>query len=172
AIIAWTDDGGDDDDIFVQRVRADGTVMWADSGVSAAVVPGYQEAPSIISDGVGGAIVLWQDPAHGGDLYAQRVDGSGTALWGSTGVPVCTEPDEQAFPSMVPDGAQGVIVTWHDFRNHQRYDVYAQHLNSLGVAQWDSSGLVVSAAARDQTEPVATTDGAGGAIIAWSDSRS
>src|SRR5436309_41975 len=39
------------------------------------------------------------------------------------------------------------------------------------AAQWQTNGVLVCAAANDQTLPVAVPDGAGGVIIAWNDSR-
>src|SRR5262245_4583427 len=53
-----------------------------------------QNFPSVISDGAGGAIVAWQDMRGGvgspGDIYAQRVNAAGVALWAAQGASVCT----------------------------------------------------------------------------------
>ena len=45
------------------------------------------------TDGAGGAIIVWADERWGTadvDIYAQRIDGSGSPLWAANGAPVCT----------------------------------------------------------------------------------
>jgi len=43
------------------------------------------------SDGAGGAIIVWQDKRNGSnfDIYAQRVSGTGNALWTVNGLAIC-----------------------------------------------------------------------------------
>ena len=134
---------------------------------------GEQRYPSILSDGAGGAFIAWHDSRNGGsnyDIYAQRIDANGVPMWSTNGVPVCSAPADQANTSLVWDGAGGVIVAWHDLRAGT-WDIYAQRLNSAGVVQWTANGVAMSAAVQNQINPVAVTDGTGGAIVTWSDSR-
>ena len=86
-------------------------------------------------------------------------------------VRLCTAGGNQEYPTMVSDGAGGAIVAWHDYRGeYQR--VYAQRVGVSGVPQWSMSGVALCAGGNSQMFPVAVSDGAGGAIIAWTDSRS
>ena len=100
------------------------------------------------------------------DVYAQRVNGAGTTLWTANGVVVSNAGQNQLNPAMVSDGAGGVILAWQDNRI-SAYDIWAQLLNSSGVAQWTANGIQVSTTTGDDNQPQVTTDGAGGAIIAW-----
>jgi hypothetical protein len=75
-------------------------------------------------------------------------------------------------PQIVSDGASGAIITWEDTRSGTNSDIYAQRVSSTGIPQWTANGVVVSAAAGDRLHPQVSTDGAGGAIIAWEDYRS
>ncbi len=84
--------------------------------------------------------------------------------------PVCTSAGTQYAYSSCSDGAGGVFIAWYDNRSGD-YDVYAQHLDAHGVAQWTANGVPVAVATRDQTVPVICTDGAGGVFIAWRDFR-
>jgi hypothetical protein len=85
---------------------------------------------------------------------------------------VCpTSSNQDVYCTPVSDGAGGLIIVWVDDRNGTR-DIYAQRLNSQGVAQWASQGVAVCTAANDQTEPVAVSDGGSGVVIAWQDMRS
>ncbi len=134
AIITWQDHrNGYDDDIYVQRVNALGTVLWDTNGIPICTAVRSQSEPQLVSDGTGGAIIAWQDyrNGHGYHIYAQRVSGSGTVLWESNGVPICTAARSQSEPQLVSDGAGGAIITWQDYRHG--CDIYAQRVLSNGV---------------------------------------
>jgi hypothetical protein len=132
----------------------------------------------MVSDGAGGAIVVWQDLRNlaAYDLYAQHVLSSGTVdpSWTVNGNPVCTATDHQIYPAIVSDGAGGAIVTWDDHRSGTTYDIYAQHVLASGAMDgaWPGGGLAVCTAAGDQLNPTIVSDGSGGAIITWHDDRS
>src|SRR3989304_788331 len=58
--------------------------------------PGYQYNPTIVSDGIGGAIITWFDFRNGDyDIYAQRINASGDVQWTADGVPICTATGSQ-----------------------------------------------------------------------------
>jgi hypothetical protein len=86
-------------------------------------------------------------------------------------VPLCVAAGDQANPVAIPDGSGGSIVTWQDARSGGN-DIYAQRVSAAGVPLWTSDGVGVCVAAGEQTFPVIASDGAGGAIISWSDTRS
>jgi len=66
-----------------------------------------------------------------------------------------------------------VIVAWEDFRSGLRSHIFAQHLLGTGVIfpGWPADGLAVCTAPLGQVGERITTDGAGGAIVTWLDSR-
>ena len=173
AIIAWQDSRTTTWSIYAQRIRNDGTLAWAGNGVAVCTASGNHIAQQIIPDGTGGAIIAWQDGRGGSayNVYAQRLDASGTPLWPTNGVAVCTATGVQSYISLVTDGAGGAIITWQDARTTY-YDVYAQRVSAAGTPLWATDGVVVSAAAQYQGTPKAVSDGAGGAVITWTDQRS
>lgn len=83
AIVTWslTRTGtSTNSDIFAQRIRADGSLAWS-STVVVCDTTSIQRNSRLISDGMGGAIITWEDYRSGsGDIFAQRVDSSGTLL--------------------------------------------------------------------------------------------
>ena len=127
----------------------------------------------IVSDGAGGAIVVWSDFRNGTDydIYAQRITGQGVLLWLIDGVPVCTAPGNQQFPAVVPDGTGGALIAWVDLRHSSDADIYAQRISSAGEALWNADGIRANGAPNNQYVPDLASDGAGGAIVAWSDNR-
>jgi hypothetical protein len=173
-IIAWVDDrnGYLYKDIYAQRLSgSDGSRLWTSSGIAVCTQTGDQSSPRIIPDGSGGAVVVWEDHRSGGsDIYAQRLDPLGTALWTPGGVSVCSDPSGQYGFDVAPDGLGGALIVWEDGRNGY-LDIFAQHITPLGAADWDFDGTAVCLAAYSQRRPVIGGDGKGGAVIAWEDYR-
>lgn len=177
AIVTWYDQragvGYMFDDIYARRVSGAGVPQWAVQGVPLCTATGSQQSPVLVSDGLGGAIVTWFDGrAVDYDIYAQRISAAGITQWPADGVALCTAVGEQAYPSLTSDGIGGAIVAWRDYRSGGEYDTYAQHISQAGAPQWANDGVVVCDAINDQYDPAITSDGNGGAIVAWPDNRS
>ena len=83
---------------------------------------------------------------------------------------ICTEASDQLFPNIVSDESGGAIITWQDQRGADD-DIYAQRISASGVVQWTTNGVPICTAITSQTSPAIVSDGSGGAIIAWTDSR-
>ncbi len=175
AIILWIDyRSGISYDIYAQRVNRNGTIQWNGSGVAICTVAGSQDPrPTIVSDGVGGAIITWNDYRSGNyDIYAQRINASGVVQWTANGIAICTAANEQSAPTITSVGAGGAVITWNDYRSGTNFDIYAQRINASGVVQWTANGVAICTAANTQLFPTITSDNAGGAIVAWTDNRS
>ena len=122
--------------------------------------------------GRGGAIITWQDYRNSNwDIYAQRVNSSGAEQWTAGGVAISTASGDQWSSQLTSDGSGGAIITWDDTRSGNG-DIYAQRVDSSGVARWPAGGRAICAASGDQWNPELTSDGSGGAIISWTDDRS
>jgi hypothetical protein len=174
AIITWEDtreQGISDYDIYAQLVDGDGNALWIADGVSLCADTSLQRYPQIAPDGSGGAIVAWTDERDGDwDIYAQRVDGDGNALWTADGISLCAASEGQQAPEITPDGSGGAIVTWEDFRGTSS-DIYAQRVDGDGNTLWAQDGVSLCTATGYQMDPQVASDGDGGAIVSWSDKR-
>jgi len=172
AIVTWQDSRAGNYDIYAQRVDEFGARRWLPDGTPLCSAINDQTDPRLVTDRFGGAIVTWQDSRAGNiDIAARRIDSSGTPLWSVDGVPICSEVHTQFQPRITPDGASGAIITWRDSRGGGN-DVYAQRVNATGFPQWTADGIVICDAPQAQQDPEITSDGAGGAVIAWRDGRS
>jgi hypothetical protein len=175
AIVTWTDArGGTATDIYAQRISANGAYLWAYNGQVVCNAPGVQDRPLLVTDGAGGAIVTWRDSRGGGtgDVYAQRISGSGVVQWTANGVPICTLEGDQVSEAMMADGAGGAFLVWADQRNilYSSYSIYAQRISSSGAAQWAANGVALSTTGSNGSVVIAP-DGASGAVVAWISSR-
>ena len=181
-IVVWQDFrnfGTTDYDIYAQRaliVGNAGFVFWADNGVPVCLDSGSQEYPQIAQDGLGGAIITWEDGRDGNyQIYAQRMDGGGNALWTAGGVPVCTVSDLPVYPwysrhCIVSDGFGGAVVAWEDMRNSSS-DIYMQRIDSTGAAVWVEDGEPVCTASGSQLNCKIIKNGYSEFIVTWQDGR-
>ncbi|MCD6018167.1 MAG: hypothetical protein K0S53_1288 [Bacteroidetes bacterium] len=172
AIITWEDNRSGNYDIYVQKIDSSGNILWALNGVAVCSKTTSQKNPKITTDNNGGAIIVWEDSLNNyWDIYAQRISSTGALLWTSTGVGVCTSPNEQNNPKIDVDGLGGAIITWQDKRNNTNYDIYSQRLDNAGTVLWTANGVVVCNAVNTQNNPRIEPDGSNGALIAWTDKR-
>lgn len=172
AIVAWEDPRSGVRDLYAQRLDPTGAPLWTVDGIAVCSAIGEQRNLRMIPDGAGGAILVWEDGRSGAaDLYVQRLDASGNALWTPDGVALCTAAGVQSDPAIVSDGADGAIVAWADFRGGATSDIYVRRVDGSGVPQGTPDGTAVCSAVGDQSLPKIITDGAGGAILAWEDHR-
>ena len=188
AIITWHDLRDPRVNVFAQHVLAtgdvdtswpaDGRAMLSDAAALANALAG-QQAPVIVSDGARGAIVAWQDGRSSlteTDVFAQHVQFSGAVdpAWPANGTALSTAVGVQIDLVIVSDGAGGAIVAWQDGRSAASgFDIYAQHVLASGRVDpgWPADGAALCTAPGPQTSPKIASDGAGGAIVTWTDFR-
>jgi hypothetical protein len=164
AIIVWTDwRNATSWSIYAQRIDHTGSTQWTTNGVMLSEGAASQYAPSLVSDGAGGAIAVWQDSRSGtSHIYGQRISVDGTVQWDPAGVSMSTSSMGQIYPRLVSDGAGGVIVCWRDSPG-----VYAQRVSGAGELLWPARGVVISSSFSASSPQAIAPDGAGGAILAW-----
>ncbi|MFW9872582.1 MAG: hypothetical protein ACFFG0_05715 [Candidatus Thorarchaeota archaeon] len=171
AIIVWDDDRNADCDIYAQRINSTGNILWSTNGIAICTANEGQHQPEICSDGVGGAIIAWNDKRSGSTIYAQKVNSSGDIQWINNGVPICTISGSKTSLRIFSDGAGGAIIVWVDARSTNS-GIYAQRVNSLGEVQWIMNGVPICTAPEYKGTIQICSDGIDGAIITWQDERS
>ena len=170
AIIVWEDSASFwFPDVYAQRISSTGATLWLTNGVSICTAPNQQQNPTLDLDGMGGAIITWQDKRSNVDydIYAQQINASGAIGWTANGVIICNAINTQSNPRIEPDGSNGAIIGWVDKRNALNYDIYAQRINSSGTALWTANGTIVCSAANNQSAIDMKYLGSTGAIFSW-----
>ena len=174
ALLAWQQLGqGALNDVYAQRIDANGNPLWGANGIAVCDTTGYQSDPALVSDGSGGAIVVWSDGrdfASGSPLYAQRVNAAGTTMWTRQGIRVSGANASQEVPALTTDGAGGAVAVWMDTRFGD-YDIMAQRVESNGTISWGLGDRIVAFTTGRQTGPQIVQDGAGGYVVVWTDAR-
>ncbi len=162
-------------DLYAQKIDlSTGATLWATEPSLHGAQPNVQSVPLALADGVGGVVVIWQDPRKNtadADIYAQRIDNTGKILWDANGLPICTEANQQLTPQIVSDGSGGYVITWSDQRAAvANGNIYAQRINQNGIASWAVNGVLICDFTGNQSNPYIVKSG-NGFIIAWSDQR-
>jgi hypothetical protein len=193
-IVGWNwEDYLSNKTVSAQRVNAAGSIQWGANGLIVVNGGGFRWANTVIPDGNNGAIFLLTDtrnipngdnylflfdpfnpdPLINLDLYAQRLNGAGSALWGPLGVPVCTAQFKQNTDAagVIPTFDGGAIFVFNDGRNDAAnsnlFDIYTQKVDANGAALWLTNGIAVANTAQNETVATAIPNGSGGAVIAW-----
>ena len=92
------------------------------------------------------------------------------ANWTPAGVAFTTASGNASNLRMVSDGRRGFIAAWIDARNTPA-EIYCQRVDSTGVAQWSSNGVLVSAGSAGISSLTAAPDGRDGVVLAWTADR-
>lgn len=173
--IIWKDNPSySEGDIFVQKVDAEGQVVWPTGGLLLTNTrnPGYVRGDfnrRIVGDGEGGALAIWvqgilsEDGRKiiGHDLYAQRINGEGEMLWEED---VSFISGMAYDPRITGDALGNITIFWGDLQN-----VYAQRLDAAGNAVWPDAGIKIGETGESSNIMYycATDDGVGGTVVVW-----
>jgi hypothetical protein len=180
AIVVFRKGDTNGEPIHAQRISVQGEVLWGDITTPKPVctLTSDKFIEHAIADGKGGIYISWGDIRRSvsGDIYIQHLDSNGNALWQVNGIKVNGNSSRDIYGSkMCASEANGVIITWHEnsyANNRFTYGkVFAQKYNSLGMAQWAANGVAVCTDTAVHVNPDIVSDGAGGAMIAFTDNR-
>lgn len=164
--------------VIISCWTSTGNAQWiSDSSHNTIVCDtiGIQDNPATCSDGLNGAIVVWQDgrtaTTH---VYAQRLDNNGLPMWTRQGVLVCKSASLQQNPIVAPDGKGGAYVAWQDSRFVTTLGkcYFAQHLLPNGTFAYPDTALPILLGTSDQQNARMCEDGLGNAFFVAEDNRS
>lgn len=178
--------------VYAQRLNTSGIRQWDAgggnfNGIALATSTNYQNQPRIVSDGAGGAIVVWEDERSDkyGDIYGQRIDSSGVQLWDSAGVALVAVPSSyQDSIQAISDQNGGAYLVWRDSRDSPpsvpgvlpgpgilpSYDIYLHRIDSTGsdVSGWTTNGTLLTTPGSGYiSDPALIGDGSSGAVAVW-----
>ncbi len=176
--IAWSDRRDSiSNDIYLQRIRTNGSFVFADTALPITYDNYEQYQPQLAQDMKGVIILTWYDFRNGPvfpfniDVYAQRVDSSGNIKWLQNGNNISNAQYSQVYPAIISDGNFGAVISWDDRRAGTTiYDIYAQRVDSSGNLLWDTNDVAISIASGNQYKPQIVPTNSG-ALICFEDTR-
>ncbi len=135
-ILSWTNERGNDKDVFIQKFNKNGKPVWNKFGVPVIKVPGEQFGQQIVGDGKGGAILAWIDRRVNlsyADIYAQRINQDGAKMWDSLGLAIASNHNTQkSYLNLVSDESGGAIAVFKNLR-FGKNEIYGQKIFSTGT---------------------------------------
>jgi hypothetical protein len=170
AFALWTNPSARD--VYALHVLPNGVLdpAWPSGGRLVSSTSGPDDGVVATSDGTGGVIVAWTHHTPE-QVFVQRLLASGSPAlgWPDDGLPVSDAAASASGPALVPDNSGGLVVTWIE----GGAAIFAQHVLSSGTKDpaWASRGSLVCGAPGIREPAMLTSDGAGGAVAAWSDHR-
>ncbi|MDA0802993.1 MAG: hypothetical protein O2819_04460 [Planctomycetota bacterium] len=152
---------------IIGSVHADwSTDAAADNGICTAT--GEQTQPKIVPDGQGGCYISWFDNRIGGyDVYLQRMDAMGNAMWAANGVLVADRTYSSTQDYGLAADLQGrAILAFRDPRfGGDRVTVAA--VNADGSMAWGANGVQVSPSTEFANQPKVGVASNGDVVVAW-----
>jgi len=174
AIIVWHDTRvPTDENIYMQRLSSDGTLLWDTDGSILCGEEGTQITPKITPLTDGDFIVSWRDERNdfNGDIYARKIDIDGNLLWDNE-IIVFEDEFIQENPRITRSSDGGAFITWQDGRYDMNFkEIFIQKINSDGDILWNAEGELVCDEVYDQLNPRLVGDSNGGTFIVWDDGR-
>ncbi len=136
AFVAWKDTRDGLRRIYAQRLTSAGVPTWAVGGIP--VTPDFTTTMrfAATADGAGGLVIAWCDNSV---AYAQRFDAIGEPQWGAGGVSLGTGATEV---KAALGGSCMLTFVFDGARDGGDCDVFAQRLDSEGIPQWASGGVM------------------------------
>ncbi len=170
--IAWFDNGGGSYAVYAQKLDAAGNEVFAHNGLLVSANPQSTSLVGwdIASDGAGGCVLVFTDIRAGGDLdvYAYRIDGAGTFLWGANGIALSNNADYEANPAVARLSDGSFAVTWSRIPSPGPGAVHVQKISAAGVPQFAGDGLqIVGAGVEKPGFSAIDASDAGGWIVVY-----
>ena len=140
-----------DSDLFIQKVAADGTLMWTETelGTIVSASKSMELNPEISPAPDGGVFVFWEhhivDGSHVGDvdILGQRIGKDGARLWnaGTSSVLVAASQQLELSPQAIDDSEGGAIVVFEteslEYKWRGLRHLRGQRVDSNGVLMWN-----------------------------------
>jgi hypothetical protein len=163
-------------DFYVQKISPGGEALWGEKGVL--VGSAYKECDSfheldIVSDGSGGAFIVWsgypsepdwkQPPGQRPIEYlthVTRVDTNGNIVW---------QREVIGVDHMMSDGAGGILIASDE--NYEEGILSIIKIDSGGNFPWAEEGVSIHCEDYSDHTLGLTSDGEEGAIIIWQERK-
>ncbi len=184
--VVQTDDGGyvfawivatNPYKIGLQKLSSDGIKLW---GTNPILLQGITEGfnyPALVKSDNNSVLLLHTAttgsfPAQTVKLRAQKLNSSGTKLWGTDGIYIQNLGKIAAFsvPEVISDGLNGALMSWHDDRdNNNLQSAFVQRVASDSTFYYPLNGAEASLApSRQKYNPVVSFDPVGeNAYVFW-----
>ncbi len=122
------------------------------------------EWPQVALDDGGNAVAVWrQSDGNRWSIWASQY--LGATGWSTARLLETDDAGDARWPQIAMDGAGNAVVVWSQSSGTSTSNVWAARLTGSG---WESAELLETDDVADATEPQVAVDGAGNAVVVWS----
>lgn len=142
-------------DVYLQRIDSAGNEVWAHNGVLVAD-RGFSSTTDydLSIDASGNALLAFRDDRPGGtQITAAKIDPSGAAVWGASGIQLTSTTAFVANPKIAGTTDGHAIVAWI-----QDATVRVQRLDASGAPTWTPDLVLTPGAGSYSTSDLDATD--------------
>lgn len=140
--------------------------QWQPQGMVVCDANEDQTSTRTISDGNGGAFILWNDYRFP-HLYAQRLNSYGVPQWGQNGITLCAFDQSPVLETFA--FGNGFILTWQGTQTDSTR-MFMQAYDANGGEIWQTNGVPIVTGKWAYGNPRLCTDGEF-FYVSWSDWR-
>ena len=147
-------------------------MIWQENGIPIRQGVHIEWQRTLCPGEPGNMIFVWSDTRYGSrNIFAQKVDSTGSLLWGTGGAAVTNLPGRQEDPVAITDGDGGAFIAWVDYRFDEEGDIFIQHINNQGNIMMDNNGEALARIDGKHLTINMCTDSLGGVFVTWQDKR-
>ncbi|MFO7891311.1 MAG: T9SS type A sorting domain-containing protein [bacterium] len=172
-IIAW-EDGRNFADIYAKIYDKNGQSLGSDFRISNQLWGSWQDMPEIGADNNGNFLIAWdvRDFDYNFDVYAQRIDSTGTALGSNFKVSEASRQNRYGSVNIKRERNGNLLISWKKVDGISRF--LAQRYNPDGIKIGSNFSILTinpDAGEINQKDPDIGVDSKGSFLIAWEDER-
>ncbi len=133
-------------DIRLQYYNFAGIAQWASGGI---LVSGHTQNSwvtewDLTTDNTGNCVLAFNDVRDGNaNVYAYSISPSGSFLWGTDGIQLTSDSQDEFVPSITVTSSNNAIVAWAR-PTATEYEVVMQKITPSGTLSWGNSGIIYS----------------------------
>lgn len=147
-VVLWKEKTiGTGNELFVQRVKDNGELLWGENGLQVTNRKGEEKDPSLATDADGNAFVVYvyEDYNHPGNygIYLQKFNSNGIASYKDDGVLIYKSTKIKTRSIVKSDEKGGCYVFWLESNEGKNY-LYALHVDMDGQFNWGKRPVVLS----------------------------
>jgi len=163
--------------IYMQGMSSQGLPVGTTNGLNVGGSTTAYSLPKLVRTTDGACIASWHGRIGSSrlKLYACKLQSNGTLSWSGSPMEVAGDENELvpiSHSAVCADASGGAIFVWNEARPHDGdKDLYARNLTTAGLDAWDTNDLLVAGHTAEQHSPTLCTDGWGGSISAFTDTR-
>ncbi|MGB3491712.1 MAG: hypothetical protein WBA57_03215, partial [Elainellaceae cyanobacterium] len=165
-VVAWTDGGGDDNEVRARRFGSDGNAL-GDSFLVNTETTDNQDTPDIAMNANGQFVITWESlgqDANGNGIFAQAYDAEGNAVGDEIAVNNITNGSQDDSVVAI-DGSGNFVIAWEDSSTDIE-TINARRFDSTGTPIGDSF-VVSTTEGIDHDTPDIAMNANGEFVIAW-----